>query len=92
VLTAKDGRDALSLWNDDQLDLVILDVVMPVIGANELLPEIRRRCPDLKVLLTSGYSEAEAKRLCAAYGVTAFIQKPYTAKQVTQAVEELVKS
>lgn len=58
------------------MDLVILDVVMPVMGGSATLAELKRRRPELLVLLTSGYSEAEAKRLCSGYGATGFIQKP----------------
>ncbi len=39
---------------------------MPVMGANELLPALKARQPKLKILLTSGYNESEARRLCAA--------------------------
>ena len=63
---------------------------MPVMGGSEFLAEIKRRRPALKVLLTSGYSEAEAKRLCSSYRDAAFIQKPYTAQQLAKAMENLL--
>ena len=71
-------------------DAAILDVVMPVMGAKELLPELKARRPNMKVLLTSGYSESEARRLCAEYPGAAFIQKPYTAQQIAKAVDDLL--
>jgi CheY-like chemotaxis protein len=92
VWTAADGREALGIWErlEGAVDAVVLDVVMPLMGANELLPQMKARRPGLKVLLTSGYSESEARRLCAAYPGAAFIQKPYTARQIANAVERLV--
>jgi signal transduction histidine kinase/CheY-like chemotaxis protein len=92
VLTASDGREALGVVEREhgQVDLVVLDVIMPVMGANEVVPGLKERVPRLKVLLTSGYSESEARRLCAAFPGSAFIQKPYTAQQIAQAVENLL--
>ena len=48
-----------------RIDAVVLDIVMPIMAASELLPQMKERQPQLKVLLTSGYSESEARRLCA---------------------------
>jgi PAS domain S-box-containing protein len=92
VLKATDGRDALAVFDRENgaIDAVVLDVVMPVMGANDLLPAIKTRRPHTKVLLTSGYSEAEARRLCAEYPGAAFIQKPYTATQIAAALQELL--
>lgn len=91
-MPAADGRDALAVYGREngRIDALVLDVVMPVMGANELLPILAGRQPNLKILLTSGYSESEARRLCAAYPGAAFIQKPYTAQQITRAVDELL--
>ncbi len=92
VLEASDGREALAVCDRENgnIDAAILDVVMPLMGANELLPELRARQPKMKVLLTSGYSESEARRLCAEYPGAAFIQKPYTASQVEKAICDLL--
>jgi signal transduction histidine kinase len=92
VLPASDGREALAMLEreDGTVLGVVLDVVMPVMGAHELLPILKKRQPNAKVLLTSGYSEAEVRRLCADYPGAAFIQKPYTAQQIARAVAELV--
>jgi CheY-like chemotaxis protein len=92
VLTAFDGRDALAVLEKEsgKIDAMVLDVVMPVMGANELLPRIKGEKPELKVLLTSGYSEAEARRMCADFPGAAFIQKPYTAQEIARAVAQLL--
>jgi PAS domain S-box-containing protein len=92
VLTAFDGREALSVFESERgaIDAIVLDVVMPVMGANDLLPRLKAENPHLKVLLTSGYSETEARRLCAAFPDATFIQKPYTAQQIAAAVGQLL--
>ncbi len=93
VWQAGNGREAVAICDreTERLDAVILDVVMPVMGGCESLPELTRRRPNMKVLLTSGYDEAEAKRLCASYEGAAFIQKPYTAQTLMQSVEDLLR-
>jgi PAS domain S-box-containing protein len=92
VLEASDGRDALAACDREtgEIDAAVLDVVMPVMGARELLPKLKARRPKMKILLTSGYSESEARRLCDEYPDAAFIQKPYTAHQLAKAVDELL--
>ena len=92
VLTACDGRDAAAIFKreENEIDAIVLDVVMPIMGANDLLPQLKSQKPDLKVLLTSGYSESEARRLCADFPGAAFIQKPYTAQQIARAVRDLL--
>ncbi|HWR52164.1 MAG TPA: ATP-binding protein, partial [Bryobacteraceae bacterium] len=91
VLTASDGREAVAICEREaeNIDAAIIDVVMPSMGANELIPTMKSRQPNMRILLTSGYSESEARRYCAAYPRAAFIQKPYTTQQVVKAVEEL---
>jgi CheY-like chemotaxis protein len=92
VLSAADGREALSVFEREGSGIaaVVLDVIMPVMGGNDAMTKLKELRPELKVLLTSGYSESEARRLCATYPGAAFIQKPYTAQQVAAAVEELL--
>jgi CheY-like chemotaxis protein len=64
---------------------------MPGMGGHELLPLIRERRPDMKILLTSGYNESEARRLCGPCAGTAFIQKPYTAQKLIEKIREMVE-
>ncbi len=92
VLLASDGAEAVAVCDREagKIDLAIVDVLMPRMGAHELLPILAERRPQTKVLLTSGYSEPEARRLSAAYRTIAFIQKPYSAQQIAEAVEMLV--
>jgi two-component system, chemotaxis family, CheB/CheR fusion protein len=94
VLEANDGSEALAVCEKERqsLRIVILDLIMPVMSGSEFLAHIKHDRPDLKVLLTSGYGEPEARRLCAAYEGAAFIQKPYTAQQLEEIVENLLQS
>jgi two-component system, cell cycle sensor histidine kinase and response regulator CckA len=90
VFTACDGEDAIAVCGRRKhVDAAVLDIVMPGIGTNVLLPKLKELCPDVRILLTSGYSELAARRLCAAYPDAAFVEKPYTAQQIGDAIEAL---
>jgi CheY-like chemotaxis protein len=93
VLLASDGRDALAICEnrEERIDAVVLDTIMPLMGAKELLPLIAGLRPNLRVLLTSGYNESEVRRLCVDYPATDFIGKPYTAQQISKAVQKLLE-
>ncbi len=66
--------------------MVFTDVAMPGISGVELAQEIRRRCPDLPVVLTSGYSQVLAQR--GSYGFD-FLQKPYSIEQLSHALHKV---
>jgi two-component system, cell cycle sensor histidine kinase and response regulator CckA len=58
VLEAVDGNEALHIFemHGGEIDLLVLDVVMPKLNGKEVYDEIRRRKPDMKALFTSGYA------------------------------------
>lgn len=91
VLTAQNGREALELFNAlmPEIDLVLIDMTMPVMPSDAAVREIRSLRPDIKVIATSGYSEAEVnERFGGAYD--AFVQKPYKAAELAAKVHEVI--
>lgn len=79
VLVANDGNRALEIFEKDKerVDLVILDMIMPGKGGGEVFDKLREMKPDVKVLLSSGYSlEGEAQEIMNR-GCEGFIQKPF---------------
>jgi len=80
---ATNAEEALQLAGADAMgfDAVFSDVVMPGITGVALAKELRRRRPDLPVILTSGYSEELAR---SGYEGFEFIAKPYSADQVSR--------
>ena len=89
VLEAPNGPAAIEILrsNGDRIRLVVLDLGMPGMSGEETLPHLRRLRPDLKVIVSSGYSEAEALRLFHGARVSGFIQKPYTFRDLARAVK-----
>ena len=92
VLLAENGREALELYkkNLDKIDLVLLDMVMPVMGGGEAFDRMKEINTNVKVLLSSGYSlEGEAKEILKR-GCNAFIQKPFKMEQLSQKLMEVL--
>ena len=92
VLLAENGREALELYkkNQDKIDLVLLDMVMPVMGGGETFDRMKEINTNVKVLLSSGYSiEGEAKEILER-GCDAFIQKPFKMEQLSQKLREIL--
>ncbi len=87
VLTASGGTAALELLrNGTKIDLVLLDMSMPGMGGRETLTELRSLRADLRVMVSSGFSEAECLSLLRHERISGFIQKPYTSSRLAQVV------
>jgi PAS domain S-box-containing protein len=90
VLTAKSGQEALDVYgkNMDDIDLVILDMIMPGMGGGETYDRLKEIKPDIKVLLSSGYSINGQAQEIMDRGCNAFIQKPFSLKEISQIIRE----
>ena len=88
VLTARDGKEAIRTYkkNQDNIDIVVLDVVMPKMGGGVAYDVMKDINPDVKVLLSSGFSiDGEASRILKR-GCKGFIQKPFTVKELSREI------
>jgi len=89
VLVAESGPAAVELLrrHGAQISLIVLDLSMPGMSGLEALPELRKVRPEVPVIISSGYSEAETMRLFSGHKISGFLQKPYTSRQLYQMVE-----
>ena len=73
------GREAVTFYQEcmQHVDLVLLDMVMPDMSGSECFAELRRVCPESKILLCTGYDRNHAVQELLNQGVMGFIQKPY---------------
>lgn len=92
VLKASDGRECVDIFHQHQNEIlvVLLDATMPRMNGEEAFRELRRIQPDVKVILTSGYSEQDATRHFPTEGLAGFIQKPYSFNQLKAKVREVL--
>ena len=89
VVVSGSGRDGLELLAklDYAVDLVVLDMTMPGMSGEETLKHLRSIRPELLVILSSGYNEADATRRLTGKGLAGFIQKPYSAPRLAQQIK-----
>jgi len=80
VRTANDGRMAIGVFESHRAEvgLVLLDYKMPQLDGIETYQLLRRIDPNVRVVLSSGYTEHEIAARFADLGFAGFIQKPYT--------------
>jgi PAS domain S-box-containing protein len=93
VLTAREGREAIEVYKKhrDTIDLVLLDIIMPNMKGGEVFDRLKEINPEVKVLLSSGYSiDGEASRILER-GCSGFIQKPFDMNQLSQSIGALLK-
>lgn len=79
VLLAENGLDAVEIYreNPDEIDLVLLDMVMPKLGGHQTFYKIKAMDPDAKILLSSGYVSEEEVNDLLAQGAKGFLPKPH---------------
>ena len=92
ILDAGNGQAAIDLLEgyNGPLDLVITDVVMPVMDGRQLVDRLLVRLPDLKVLYVSGYSNDILRRLGIEDATPAFLQKPFMPSKLIERVRFLL--
>jgi two-component system cell cycle sensor histidine kinase/response regulator CckA len=90
VLEAGNGIEAIDVLQKTggKVDLVVSDVVMPEMDGPTLLRELRSRDPGLKIIFVSGYAEDAFRKHLPAEGQFAFLPKPFTLKQLVNAVKD----
>ncbi len=93
VVVCRNGSEAIELFRENwqSIDLVILDMVMPVFSGRETYLALKEIDPHMLTLLSSGYSiNGEAQEILDE-GVNGFIQKPYRWSELSQKVGELLE-
>jgi DNA-binding response OmpR family regulator len=92
VIQARHGREALDLLQEYSPDLILLDLMMPEVGGEEVVRQIRanRKLSHLPVVIFTA-AETRAEELMAA-GATYFIAKPFSLDGLRDTVEEAIRS
>jgi len=92
VYVAQNGEEAMTVYMEKrkQIDLVILDMIMPGISGGETFDRLRKINPEIQILLSSGYSiDGEAQQIIDR-GCKGFLQKPFQLKILAQNVRKIL--
>ena len=94
VLKALSGKEAISEYQASiaKIDLVILDLIMPKISGSEVYDKLKEINPQVKVLLSSGYSVDGQATEILKRGCNGFIQKPFNMEELSRKVNEILDS
>ncbi len=94
VMTANNGREAVEIYKDHwrEIDLVILDMVMPEMNGRDAFNAIRRIHPEAKIMFSSGYNFNGESQTFYNEGVVAFIHKPFLQSELAQIVASALKN
>jgi PAS domain S-box-containing protein len=92
VYTAKSGQEAIAVYMEkrNEIDLVILDMIMPGISGGETFDRLREINSGIKVLLSSGYSISGQAQEILNRGCNGFIQKPFSLEKISRKVREML--
>ena len=92
VLVAKGGKDGVETFRKhrDKVDLVVLDMIMPDMSGGEAYDRIKEDAPDVKVLLSSGYSADSQARDILERGCQGFIQKPFSLEELSWELRKIL--
>jgi YesN/AraC family two-component response regulator len=93
VSLASNGREGMDLFEKASTDLVITDIIMPDKEGLELILEMKKKRPALKIIAMSGGGRIspESYLECAKhFGAEKVFQKPFRHKDLVSAVEELI--
>ncbi|MGO4885164.1 MAG: PAS domain S-box protein [Bryobacteraceae bacterium] len=94
VMLAENGKRGVEIFREHhgEISMVILDLQMPVMGGEEALALLRQINPGVPVILSSGFEQSEAQRRFAALQPVHFLQKPYTAGRLAEAVAAALRA
>jgi two-component system cell cycle sensor histidine kinase/response regulator CckA len=94
ALTARSGEEAIEIYqaNKNEINLVILDMIMPDMGGGETYDRLKKINPEIKVLLSSGFSiDGQASEIINR-GCNGFIQKPFNVEQLSRKIRGILSN
>ena len=94
VLVARSGQEAIDIYEKQsaQIDVVVLDMVMPEMNGGEIFDILKTINPNIRIILSSGYSMHDLKTRTMDCGYHTFIQKPFGIDQLSEKLREVLDS
>ena len=95
TVEACDGAEGLELFNESKFDIVITDMIMPDVEGVETIIQLRKDCPDVKIIAISGGGRISAfshLALAQGFGVKKTLVKPFKKDDLLKAVAEMLES
>ncbi|MCP3875878.1 MAG: response regulator [Desulfobacteraceae bacterium] len=92
VLSARTGKEAIEFtWAyDKEINLALLDFILPDINGDIIYPLIQRHHPEMEVIILSGYGFTDRIQHTLDAGAKIFIEKPVTMKDLANKIYEII--
>ncbi len=94
VVSASGGREGISLYDPDQIDLVLTDIFMEDKDGYEVIRELRRDFYDVKIIAITGAGFIDSRcalEMAKSYGAQAALEKPIDWKVMNETIKEVLK-
>ncbi len=91
VIAVSNGAEAVSLFQQHKFDLVMLDIMMPVMDGLDACAQIRSVSTTIPILLLSAFSSAEVKHKARHRGASLFLNKPVRPTELKQHIQSLLQ-
>ncbi len=93
VITAEDGQEAIEIYKrkGEEISLIILDLIMPVMNGKRCFEEVLRLDPSAKIIIASGFAPEESTKELLERGAKDFVPKPYKVNNLLTAVRDVLK-
>ena len=90
VIEASNGREAVELYKKEKPDIVLMDIMMPLMNGVNATKEIKKINPNAKIVAITAYASSKGEKISAA-GVDGILKKPFTRSEVRRVIEVLLK-
>jgi len=90
VIEATNGKEALELFKMEKPDIVLMDIMMPIMNGVDATKEIKKIDPKAKVVAITAYASSKGEKMAAA-GADYILRKPFTRKEVITLIEKIVE-
>ena len=94
VLCAADGREGVEVFrrHADEIRVVLLDQTMPALSGEKAFNRMREICPDVPIILVSGYSEEGVAKRIRGRGLSGFLRKPFLPTTLIEKVRQVIET
>ena len=94
VHCAQNGQEAINFYTSykDKINLILLDMIMPGMSGEQVYERLVEINPDVKVLLSSGYSQSDPTERILEKGCNGFIQKPFKIQLLSQTIRKILNA
>lgn len=92
VCEASNGLEALELCKLHRPDILVTDIMMPGLTGLELIKELKKVLPDIKIVIISGHSDFDYAKTAMNYGIQDYILKPVDEEEITHVLSRMIET